>query len=88
MNPLMEGLFLFSARNTNEEILQSVKRFGKEFGVNIIELHLLEMRDIITEMKNGYQIFMDILYLRILSEEMFLLCKRRKRELIRERKLR
>ena len=40
MNPLMEGLFLFSERNTNEEILQSVKRFGKEFGVNIIELHL------------------------------------------------
>ena len=35
MNPLMEGLFLFS-----EKILQSVRRFGKEFGVNIIELHL------------------------------------------------
>ena len=40
MNPLMEGLFLFSEKNTNEEILQSVRRFGKEFGVNIIELHL------------------------------------------------
>lgn len=40
MNPLVEGLFLFSEKNTDEEILKSVQRFGEEFGVRIIELHL------------------------------------------------
>lgn len=40
MNTLMEGLFLFSDKNTDEEILKSVVDFGRNFNVKIIELHL------------------------------------------------